>query len=495
MLDATHPKRPRPRVPRAQPPRQRFLRSWGAWLVGVPLGLVLGAPLALLRPSILLPAFTHYTADQDWRIAVDDAVMDYGHGWSSPRTWRWHVTGLTILHKAPHRPTMFFDEMYIAPPRLSWSPDGWVITIPSASVNRFDMHFEEVARQDAPPPVASRRLTLVLEQLEVAHFGMTMRKGHNPEVIVEATHATLEGPFWAKPFQRKLAGKLATETAWAEVAGIRFDDIEASRIAFTGLGFEVDAATRVGVSKLDAELQVLPLIGPPQITMTARIHETSMNSLSDAILGVNDMQFIGRIAATATLTAGGKNGPGSVSGHATVNVRDSGFSQAESAKPGLAMAVRLAPFLHFDDDGNIVVGDFHGDVSFTEKGVTFGEMIYEAPHSVGELHGYVRSTGISAMLHFTPRPGSLAIAWGLILRGDLRKPKVALALPAVLNRWTPCSDPHNCGLSGGPTPAEEEAADEEEAALADLEREARAAAASDRRDERKAARVERRAAR
>jgi hypothetical protein len=131
--------------------------------------------------------------------------------------------------------------------------------------------------------------------------------------------------------------------------------------------------------------------------------------------------------------------------------------------------------LRFDDAGNVVVGDFHGDLSFTQRGITFDTVTYEAPHSIGELQGYVRGSAVSAKLHFRPRPNSGAIEWGFVLRGDVRKPKIALALPSVLRAWTPCEDSSNCPLVGGAPRSEP---DEGELTEAEIAKEARVAAAA-----------------
>ncbi len=477
----------------------RFLRSPGAWCVGVPVSLVLGSAAIVVWSLIHPLAFVAWSrtalGEGNWRVVVEDATMDYGDGVLSPSTWRWHVKGLAIIGLLPNRPSMDIDDIVLALPRPSWSQGGLVLTIPTASVRDFSLHFEEIARQPVPPPPGTGRFTLVVQQIAVEHFGMTMREGLNPEVILDAEHVSLMAPFYIMPGQRELVGDLALETAWVKVAGVLIHDLHPSRIQFTGLGLAVAAQGKIGHAVVDATLAVDPLIGPPEIRMTAHLHNATLDDLADEILGPGDMQLIGHVEATLTLVAGGKRGPGNMEGTARVNAVNAGFSRPESHRAAIVIAVHLAPFLRFDKDQNVIVGDFHGDVSFTQRGVSFDTITYEAPNSVGELRGYVRSTGISAKLHFKPRAGRGAIEWGFILRGDVRKPKVALATPAALRAWTPCEDPTNCGLRGGDAPPDPEDARAEADAEAALDRDARREAAHARKDARKNAAQKRRAGR
>ncbi len=445
-----------------------------------------------LHPLAFLAWARPYMAEGPWRIVVEDATLDMGDGWMAPGSWRWNVEAFALVSREPHRPSILFQDAVLSPPRVSWGANGLVLTFTTATLRSLDLHFDEIVRQKAPPPVGTRRLTIVVESIAVEHFGMTMRKGINPEVIVEAENVSLLGDFRVRPFQRQLDGLLALESAWAEVAGIRFDDVHARRVAFVGLGFEVDASGKVGTADFDATMEVLPLIGPPKISMTAHLHETTLDNLADAILGAGDLQFVGRIEVDATLVAGGDLGAGGMAGTAEINVQNAGFSKPNSHRAIVMMAVRLAPFLTFDAEGNVIVGDIHGGVSFDAKGVSLDSLTYDAKHSVGELRGYVRSDGISAKLHFRPRPNSGAIEWGFILRGAVQKPKVALALPAVLRDWKPCTDPNDCAISGGPTTAEAEPEAADEAAVRELEQEAAKAATAAKRDDRRSARETRR---
>lgn len=487
-----------PPAPRA-PLHRRFLRSPGAWVVGLPLGIVIGLGIFAVWSAIHPLAFVAWSrqalGEGSWRVVVDEATMDYGDGWTTPSSWRWHVKGLAIIGLLPNRPSMLIDDIVLAPPRPSWKDGGLVLTIPWASVQTFDLHFEEVGRQPVLPPPGTGRFTIVIEQIAVAHFGMTMRQGQNPEVVLDATHVSLVAPFRVLPGQRGLIGKLKLDTAWVTVAGILIDDVHPSRIEFTGLGLEIETGAHLGDAAVDASLAVDPLIGRPEVKISAHLHEGTLDGLANAILGEGKMQIIGRVEVTASMVAGGALGPGNMEGTATVNVIDAGFSRPESHRAAVALAVRLAPFLHFDEAQNVVVGDFHGGVSFTQRGVSFDTLTYETTHSVGELRGYVRSSGMSAKLHFTPRKGSGAIEWGFILRGDLRKPKVALAVPAVLRAWTPCEDPTNCALRGGATTADDDEDADDEKVAAALEREARSEAAEARREARRSGRSERRSVR
>jgi hypothetical protein len=463
--------------------------------VSLALGTAAIVAWSLIHPLAFVAWSRTALGEGNWRIVVDEATMDYGDGVLSPSTWRWHVKGLAIIGLLPNRASMDIDDIVLAPPRPSWSQGGFVLTIPTASVRNFNLHFEEIARQPVPPPPGTGRFTLVVEQVAVEHFGMTMRKGLNPEVIVEAEHVSLVAPFYIMPGQRELVGDLALETAWVRVAGVLVHDVHPSRIQFTGLGLAVAATGKIGRAVVDATLAVDPLIGPPEIRMTAHLHDATLDGLADEIMGPGDMQLIGRVEATVTLVAGGKRGPGNMEGTARVNAVNAGFSRPESHRAAIVIAVHLAPFLHFDDDGNVIVGDFHGDVSFTQRGVSFDTITYEAPNSVGELRGYVHSNGMSAKLHFTPRAGHGAIEWGFILRGDVRKPKVALATPASLRAWTPCEDPTNCGLRGGDVPPDRAEARAEADAEAELARDARRGAADARKATRKHAAQQRHDAR
>lgn len=478
------------------PRGRRFLPRGRAWCLGAPLGVLAGGLMLLMwlmvHPLALVGVTRQALAESGWRIVVDDATMDYGAGITTPSSWRWHVRGLAVIGLLPGRPTILIDDLVLAPPRPSWGDDGLVFTTPYAHARRLDLHFEEVTRQAVPPPPGARTFTLVVQALDLESFGMTMRKGINPEVIVEAANISLVAPFHIHPWRRGLTGELVLERASVDIAGVRIDDIVPSRIAFTGLGFEATVRGKLGDTALDATLAVYPLIGPPQVKVQAHLHEGTLSSLADAILGPGPFSFVGRVEVTAELTAGGDLGRGNLAGSATVNVRDAGFARPTARRGAIVLAVRLAPFLTFNLAGDVIIGDFHGDVSFTQLGVAFDTVTYEAAHSIGELRGYARSNGLSAKLHFRPRERSGAIEWGFVIRGTIRKPKVALALPAVLRAWTPCEDSSDCALVGGKskTNAREDA--EEERVADALARESDATRA---RATREAARGARRGAR
>lgn len=467
-----------------------------AWCVGVPLGLLIGALLlsmsAVAYPQVVIGWLRRGLGEDEWRVFVEQATFDVGEGWAAPRTWTWHVENLTILGLVPARPSFLLTDVRLTPPRPSWTPDGLVLTVKRASVGRFDIHFEEVARQEEQPPIGESWFTLVVEELEVDAFGMTMRKGLNPEVIIEATDVSLASPFVVRPARRELTGELALDVATVEIAGVLVREVHPTRLAFTGLGMEAVASGLLGDGAVEVQMVVEPLIGPPEVTVEAKLSGSTLDGLADAIMGAGDMQLIGRIASlSASMKVGGALGRGNLKGHADLHAVNVGFRKPEAHRAAVVLAVNLAPFLSFDADGNVVVGDFHGGVSFTQRGVSFDTVTYEAPHSLGELRGYVQAKGLSAKLHFTPRPGSGAIEWGFVLRGDMRKPKVALALPSVLRRWTPCEDPQNCALVGGASTVEDPAEEDAEATAAALAREARKEGAQERRDDRIEAREER----
>lgn len=475
-------------------PKQRFLCNLGAWLVGVPIGLVLSAAgvtaWSATHPMFVLAA-AHLAAGGSWGMTIDEAVMDHGEGWMSPSTWTWRCATVEVLPQTERGPTIRLRDVVVGIPRAWWTPAGLIVNVPWATVGALALSFPGVDHPAPPPPAdGPGRVQIAVEALTVAAFAMRMAPGLNPAVSVDATDVTLQSTLWLVPDQRSVTGAVGVGVATASVAGIRMDEVHASRIDFTGDGLEVVASGKLGAALVDASLSVAPLFGRPAIAARAKLHPTTLHGLADAVLGPGDMQLMGTVAAEATLKAGGSLGPGSLQGTADLHIRDAGFIAPESKKAAVVLAVALAPFLRYDDAGNVVVGDMHGGISFDQRGVSFDSVSYEAPHSTGELRGYVHGEGISAKLHFHPRPHSGAIEWGLVMRGATRKPKVALALPATLRAWTPCDDPLDCPLGGG-APKGSDAKDPDDAAAAaalarDGRVEARAARKADREAEKAA---------
>jgi len=455
-------------------------------------GLVLSA-LAFGAWSATHPMFVlaaaHLVTGDSWGMTLGETVMEPGEGWTSPGTWRWRSLQVEVLPQSERGPTIHLQDVVIGVPRLWWTPGGVVVNVPWATVGALALSFPGVDHRPPPPPLdGPGRLQISLEALTVERFSMRMAPGLNPAVSVDATDVALLTPLWLIPDQRSLTGGVGLGTATATVSGIRVDHVQASRIDFTGDGLEVVAAGKLGEAEVDASLSVAPLFGRPAIAARATLHPGRLRGLSDAVLGPGEMELMGVVDATATLAAGGTLGPGRLSGTADLRIRGAGFIKPESHKAAVVLAVALAPFLKYDDDGNVVVGDLEGGISFTERGVSFDTVSYEAPNSTGELRGYVHGEGISAKLHFHPRPGSGAIEWGLVMRGSTRKPKVALAVPFVLRAWTPCEDPLDCSLVGGSSKADrDDRADD--AAAAALAREGRSVARAERRDAQQAERA------
>lgn len=471
------------------PPR-RYLPGPAAWLVGVPLGLLLSAPLMALwgvaHPATLLTATQRALGEQDWRVLIDEATFDRGDGWTSPRSWRWRARCVAVVGQLPNSPAMLVDDVTVALPRFTWKADGSTLTLPSVHAHSFELFFDAVTERTEPPPMGEGGLMIVIEQLTVDHFGLSMQKGLNPEVMVSASDVALLTPLRARPQLRELTGQLSLQVADVEVAGVPVHKVHASRAEFTGRGFAATARGLLGDAVVDVELGVNPLIGRAKIDVWAHLHEGTLAGLARVILGHRDMQLLGKVEVTATLAAGGELAAGELRGTADVRVVEAGFARPESRRSALVLATVLTPFLVFDEAGDIIIGDLHGKISFTQRGVSFDTVIYEAPHSVGELRGYVRGSQVSAKLHFRPRPRSGAVEWGFVLRGDVGKPKIALALPSVLRAWTPCDDPANCPLGGGAPKAEPDAA---------AAKVTRASAADERQQERTEARDARRAER
>jgi hypothetical protein len=471
-------------------PRRRFLCNPGAWLIGVPIGLLLSG-LGVTGWSATHPMFVlaaaHLASGGSWGMTLDDAVMDQGEGWMSPGTWSWRCAVVRVLPQTERGPTIDLQDVVVGIPRVWWTPAGLIVNVPWATVGALALRFPGVDHPaPSPPKDGPGRLQIAVGALTVDAFAMRMAPGMNPAVSVDATDVRLQSTLWLVPDQRSVTGAVAVGSATATVAGIRMDEVTASRIDFTGDGLEVVASGKLGAASVDASLSVTPLFGRPAIAARAQLHPATLHGLADAVLGPGDMQLMGAVEASATLQAGGSLGPGSLRGTADLHIRAAGFIAPESKKAAVILAVALAPFLRYDEAGNVVVGDLHGGISFDQRGVSFDTVSYEAPHSTGELRGYVHGEGISAKLHFLPRPHSGAIEWGLIMRGATRKPKVGLALPVTLRAWTPCEDPLDCPLGGGAPKGGDARDPDDAAAAAALARDGRVEARAQRRADREA---------
>ncbi|MCB9663953.1 MAG: hypothetical protein H6732_07555 [Alphaproteobacteria bacterium] len=430
---------------------------WGRVLpVAVLLGLLfgsVGATVVLLRePGRVVARARAPLAEQGWALAVDGGTFETDCGAAGDR-WCWRFGAVELLGLRAGRPTLLLADLEIGLPRPGATLHGPALVVPWATVGAFALHFEEVVPQEEPPPARPGGLGFAVRELALGRFGLTMREGRGPAVVAEAEEVGLISPFEVRPAARAFHGELTLEHASVEVAGVVIDEVVPERIVFTGPGLDLVARARLGEVVMDATLGVSPLIGRAGVDLRARLHESSLDAIVDAILGPGDLEALGQVQGDVHLRAGGALGPRRLEGEATVDVRDAGFSKPEKGKALVTLAVDLAPFLHHDAERHVIVGDLHGGVSFTERGVSFDSLTYEAPHSVAELRGYVRSRGVSAKLHFHPREGSAAIEWGFVLHGPLRRPKVALAVPAALRKWTPCEDPLHCAVAGGASTA------------------------------------------
>lgn len=477
--------------PQFSTPRPRLLPGCGAWLIGAPIGLALGAVLIsgwlAAHPQPAIEIMRRLWPDAMSRVLIEGATFEPGEGWTAPRSWRWHIDHLTVLGTKPQHPTFLVDDLEVAVPEVTWGGDGWVLTVRAAEARRVDMAVGKITERVQPPEPRPSGFTLVVHALVVEHFALSMERGLNPEVLVDADNVRLATPFVARPLAHELTGSLALDVATVSVAGVRVDDVHPSTLRLEDHGLQVVATGKLADALVDITFDVKPLIGRARIDASASLRRASLTGLGLALLESDSVRFLGSVEAKVTLSAGGDLGPGNLRGKAKVDVTGAGFVRPESKRAAVALAVALAPFLRFDDEGNVVVGDFHGDLSFTQRGINFDTITYEAPHSTGELKGYVHGTAVSAKLHFLPLPHSGAIEWGLVLRGDIRKPKIALALPAVLRAWTPCEDADDCPLVGGAPRGEVES---EERMAAELAKAARAAAREQHAAERAARRAE-----
>lgn len=460
-------------------PRISYAPGCAAWLVGVPLGLALGAlgvsAWLVVRPQLLVDMLRETNPTGAWTVLIDGATFDRGDGWGSPRSWRWKLGDVTVIGALPHHPSIQIDGLSLAPPLPSLGVDGWVLTFPTLSASRVDLYFGKIEERATPPEPQPGGLTLVFSELFIDRFGLSMQRGLSPEVLVDAADVTLDGPFVTRPLGQELVGDLLLRVATVEVAGVRVDDVHPSRLRFEDHGLAVIASGHLGAAAVGITFDVNPLIGRARMDATAEVRHGTLAGLLESFLGPGEMHLLGQVQAKVTLSAGGDLGPGNLRGTAFVNVTNAGFARPESKRAAVVLAVTLAPFLSVEDAGDVITGDFHGDLSFTQRGITFDTVTYEAPHSIGELQGYVRGSAVSAKLHFRPRPNSGAIEWGFVLRGDVRKPKIALALPSVLRAWTPCEDSSNCPLVGGAPRSEPE---DDAATEAELARAAKIAAAA-----------------
>lgn len=426
----------------------------GAWLIGTPIGVLLGlglfASLAVARPARFVRLADDFLRPMGHRFQVDDIVLEMPDGPGHPGAWRWRIRGLGFLGKVPDAPVLLLDEATLDVPRIVPTPGGWQVRFPELRVERADLFFAETKRPEDWAITVSPLERVAIDHVRIERFVLTMAAhADKPEVLVDA-EAVVGTDVSFQPGPRLLTAQVDLGVATASVAGVAFTDVHADDgVQFTGTGLRTHATGTLGEhQQVEVDLVVDPLFRPPKVTLDGVIRDGTLGDLADAILGPGTVAISGALAVTGHLEAGDAVGVGKLRGYATVHVGNADLTLPDDVKDVIVAALHLAPFLRLDGR-TILFGDLDGRVSFTERGVDFDHVVYEAPHSDATIAGYVHSRGLSAKMHFDPRPGEGAVEWGIILRGELDKPKVALAVPAVLRSWEPCHDPLDCPLKGG----------------------------------------------
>lgn len=458
---------------------RRWFPGLLAWLIGTPVGVVLGCAgiVAFVSADLehrAVPVLRVVLEAQGHHLSVLAGTISVGK--DPLGCLRVEAQDVVLFGATPYAPTVWVEGIEVLAPRLVRHDGRWSVQM--AEVRLTDVTVL-VARRKRPKDWTAYRSWLSrVEVGRVAVDGLELllpQDGHMTEVLLTASAAEV----WAmtySPGDRALHGEGSVASTEITVAGVDFHGVHASVLGFDGDGMDVRAAGRLGALPLRASLRLSPLFRPPKVWVQAHVDRGQLRDLSHALLGEDAPMVDGVMSLSGDLEAGHHLGPGALRGQASVDLAGVAFTVPNDAKPGLLLAGRLLPFLRVTDR-TIQFGELVGEVSYTQAGVTFDEVTYDAPHSVAEVAGYVRGDGLSAMMHFRPKPHSGAIGWGFVVHGALRHPKVTLASAPLLNHWSPCDDPLDCGVRGGRA-KDSEGDDQDEVVVAKVRRQKLAKATS-----------------
>ncbi len=405
----------------------------GAWLVGVPIGLLLwggAVSLALLhRPDLAIPAahqLAGRSAGSGTLVHADTIRIDKPDGWLSPSTWVVRIEGLFVRGVRGKAPSVLVDRLEVGFPSWTTLGDG-DIDIPFVRVHGATLAWVKRVRPKPFTPTETWPRRLVIGRGEVEGFDLVMA-GEDTliGVTLEGAHGRL-APFVFDFGSRDMEAAIQARAASMDIGGVVVEDLHAPSFAFAGQQMILAAEATIAGAPFEGHMVLSPVVGgPPTLDVSANLPEAELGALLRATVG-EDLGLRGHVKAHGTLHLPPHATLADIEGMAVVDAPGVHMELPDSLKQALVGALDLVDFMEVDPKARTVdLGPVGGRVDLQGGALVFTEMYYIAPRTVGRIDGSFAPKEVDVRVRFQPKAGSGALPWGFSLTGPTTKPSFAL---------------------------------------------------------------------
>jgi len=411
-------------------PGLRKVPGPGAWVVGVPIGLLLWVVLAsvavLHRPDLAISGLHRLTAGSGSLLHADRIRIDKPDGWSSPTTWVLRVEGLFFRGVRGRAPSLLVDEVEVGFPTWALLGDGDV-DVPHVRVHGATLAWVERVRPKGFTPRRTWPRRLVIERAEVQGFDLVMAEQDGLIGVVVEDAGGLVAPFVFDFGTRDMQAAIQARAVSVDLGGVVVRDVRAPSFAFAGQRMILSAEATIAGAPFDGQLELAPLTGgPPTLDVSAHLPRADLGALLRATVG-EDLGLRGHVKAHGRLHIPPHGRLPDMQGMAVIDAQGVHIALPDSLKQGLVGAMDLVDFMQVDPKARTLdLGPVGGRVDLQDGALVFTELYYIAPREVGRIDGSFAPGTIDVRVRFQPKAGSGALPWGFTLSGPTSKPRFAL---------------------------------------------------------------------
>ena len=404
--------------------------SLGAWIVGTPVGVLLGTVVVGLglvgRPDLLLGPLHGVAARGGHALHVGRVALERPDAWD-PGTWRYVIEDFCLVGARGKAPSVLIDRAEVGFPRTGRLGDGDV-DVPWVRLVGFTLAWlAPVTPKDGLPPPGPA-LRVVVHHADVEGFELVMAGDDtHPRVVIDPTDGRI-APFTYDLRTHAMTGAMQARTAQVDVAGVMLRDVHAPSFALAGDRMILAASATLAGQPFDATMTLVPLMGGrPTVSLYAHVSRGDLAPMLREAMG-DDLGLRARATAWGWMTIPPRPSLETITGRAVVDLVDTAIHLPDTVGQGVVGVLDLLRFLDVDRDArDVLLGPVSGEVNLVDGRVALTELYYLSDLSLARFDGHVGPAGIDVRARFRPRAGSGAVPWGFTVKREPEgKPKIGL---------------------------------------------------------------------